>query len=502
MSKTVELLQPIQKLLKGIDIAADAIGGTMGPRGRNAFIDDPAFPRVTNDGKTIADSIILADPFENAGAWFVKNTAAQTADDAGDGTSTSSVLFQAIVHEALKRPENAMEVSLSLKDTLPKVIKAIKDKSQKVKSLKEVALISSEHEELAERIAELVEKVGPKGTVMLEESSDGKTSHEFIEGYEANVGYLSPYFVTDQKHMRAEYTEVGVFVTEKKISGIGDVQRLFEQLKEKKIRQLCIVCEDIDMQMLGIFVTNKLQGLLNIVVIKATGPLLQDIAAAVGATPISDSTGVTFDNLDVSEHLGQAHKVVATEKKTVFVSDAPSAKQKARELEAFAQQNPNQFEARKARERSQKLKGGVAILRVGSPTTVDMGYLKDKAEDAILATQAALEEGVVEGGGMTLWRIAHELKGKTIGEQILSRALKSPLLKIIENTGKEVVMGADFHQPNTGYDAKNHKFVDLIASGIIDPAKVERVAVTNALLNAAQFITIHAAIINNPEEKK
>lgn len=504
MSKLVELNQPILKLLNGVDIAADAITPTLGPKGRNAFLDDGAFPKITNDGKSIADAIDLEDPYEKAGAWFVKNTAAQTADDAGDGTSTSSAIFQAIVHEGIKRPENAMQVAQSLKDSLPVVVKLIKKKSHPVTNLKEIALISSENEELASRIAELVEKVGAKGTVMLEEASDGKISHEYIEGYEANVGYLSPYFITDQKHMRAEYVDVGVFVTEKKISGIGDVQRLFEQLKEKKVRQLCIVCEDIDMQMLGIFVTNKLQGLLNIVVIKATGPLLQDIAAAVGATPISDSTGVTFDNVDVTEHLGQALKVVASEKKTIFVSTAPSAKQKAKELEVFAHSNPNKFEAKKALERAQKLKGGVAVLRVGSATTVDMGYLKDKAEDAILATQAALEEGVVEGGGMTLWRISQELKQDTIGNQILYKALQAPLTKIVENAGRTYfhVAYTLLASPEKGYDAKTDTFVNLSDAGIVDPAKVERVAVTNALLNAAQFLTMHAAIIPKPEQKK
>lgn len=501
--KIVEL-SPITKLLKGVDIVADAVGGTLGPKGRNGFIDDAMVPRITNDGKSIADSITLPDKLENLGAWLVKNAADQTNDDAGDGTTTTTVLLQAIVHEALKRPENPMEIARSLKEALPGIVKAIKASSHKVEDLKQVALISAEDEELASMIADLVEKVGEKGTVMLEESNDGKNSYEFVNGYEAHVGYYSPHFVTNTQKMIAEYSKIGIFVTEKKISNVGDINHLFTELQKEKVRQLVIVCEDIDQQMLGVFVQNHLMKLFNLLVIKATGPLLEDIAYATGATPVSDTTGVNFDNFDVKQHLGHALKVKSEEKRTVFVSDAKSAKEQATRLENFAENNPDKFQAKKARERAAKLRGGVAVMRVGSASTVDMGYLKDKAEDAIHATQAALEEGVVEGGGMCLWHIAQTLKGKTVGEQILKKALTAPLRKICENAGKEYtdVAGNLTVLSKMGYDAQYDEYPDMIAKGIIDPAKVERCAITNALLNAAQFITTHVAITDKPEEKK
>lgn len=499
MSKHVELAAPIQEMLKGLDIAANAASGTLGPKGRNVFLDDPMVPRLTNDGKSIVDHISLPDKLQNLGAWVVKNTSTQTNDDAGDGTTTTAVVLQATVHEALKRPENAMDVATSLKEALPGVLKLIKARSRKVEDLKQVALISSESESMAQIIAELVEKVGAKGTIMLEESNDSTTTYDFVNGYEANVGFLSPHFINTKD--RAEYKKIPVFCSEKKISNIGDIQRLFEQLKEKNQRQIVIVCEDMDNQILGILVQNKLMRALDILVIRATGPLLQDISSAVGATVVSDSTGVNFDNFNYDDHIGVAQKVVSTEKKTVFVSDAKSAAKQAQFLEDLATNNPNKFEARKALERATKLRGGIAVIRVGSPTTIDLGYLKDKAEDAIHATQAALEEGVVEGGGMCLWRIAREMKPKTIGEEILSKALRQPLLTIIKNTGKELDMGLDFATPNHGYDAKNHRFVDLFAAGIVDPAKVERCAVTNAVINAADFITTHCAIVDYVEPK-
>lgn len=512
--KNVELKEPIKKMLVGMDIAADAVVGTLGPKGRNAFIDDPMQPIISNDGKRIADSITLPDKLENMGAWVVKNTAAQTNDDAGDGTTTTVALLQSITHEAIKRPENPMEVSNSLLEASKTVVKAIKDKSKKLdaKDIYQVAITSTEHEELAKVISEVVGKVGAEGTVLVEENSEPKLDYVIVEGYEANAGFISPYFINSDKKPEAMFEKVRVLVSEKKISTVGDIQPLFARLKEHSVRQLVIVCEEIDPAILGVFIQNKMQGIFSLLVVKATGPLLQDIAAAVGATIVSDSTGVTFENIQVDEHLGLASKVVSTEKKTVFVASAKSAKDKADQLEQFAKNNPNKWESKKAMERVAKLRGGMAVIRVGAPTTLAMGYLKDKAEDAVRATQAALEEGIVEGGGMTLWRIARELKGKTPGEEILKRALTTPLRKICENAGKEytevtsklyhiVDMDAGDKEYDSGYNAKDNTYVDMFAEGIVDPAKVERCAVINAVNNAAKFITAHVAIVDYVEPK-
>lgn len=495
MAKQVELSQPIAKMLKGLDIAANAVTGTLGPRGRNAFIADTVQPRITNDGKTIADSIILEDKYEELGAWTVRNTSAQTNDDAGDGTTTTTLLLQSIVHQALKRPENPMEVSQSLLEASGGILKAIKAASKEVEDVYKVALTSTEDEALAKMIAEVIGKVGKDGTILVEENNEPKLDFEIVNGYEANVGFMSTYFVNNPAKMIAEYKNIGVFCTEKKIGSVGDITPLFAQFKEKSIRQVVIVAEDIDPTMLGVFVQNKLQGAFNILAIRATGPLLVDIAAATGAKVVSDTTGITFDNYQVDDHMGFAQKVVSSEKKTVFLSDAKSAKEHAISLEAAAKINPNKWEARKAMERVHKLRGGMAVLRVGAPTTLAMGYLKDKADDAVHATQAALEEGVVEGGGMTLWRIAQDMKAKTIGEQILKKALVEPLKKICENAGKDYTDVVRGLINGEGYDAKADRYVLMFNEGIIDPAKVERCAVENAISNAAKFITTHAAIV-------
>lgn len=502
--KQVEIKEPIKKMLVGLDIAADAVVGTLGPKGRNAFIDDAYQPIISNDGKRIADSITLSDKLENLGAWVVKNTAAQTNDDAGDGTTTTTALLQSIIHESLKRPENPMEVANSLLEASGTVVKAIKDKSKilDAKDIYQVAITSTENEELAKVIAEVVGKVGAEGTVLIEENSEPKLAYDIVDGYEANVGFLSPYFINNDKKLSADFEKVRVLVSEKKIGTVGDIQPLFARLKEHSVRQLVVVCEDIDPAILGVFIQNKMQGIFNLLVVRATGPLLQDIAAAVGATIVSDSTGVTFENVQVDEHLGLATKIVSTEKKTVFVATAKSAKDKADQLENFAKQNPNKWEAKKAMERVAKLRGGMAVIRVGAPTTLAMGYLKDKAEDAVHATQAALEEGIVEGGGMTLWRIAQEMKPKTPGEEILKVALTKPLQIICKNAGKDYTEIVLNMEDGMGYDAKKDWYFDLLATGIIDPAKVERCAVVNAVNNAAKFITAHVAIVDIKEEKK
>lgn len=504
------------KVLKGLNATADAVGGTLGPKGLNVFIDNDMTPKIVNDGVTIANSITFEDKLENAGAYIVKNTSSQTNDDAGDGTTTTSVLLQAIIRECLKRPENPMEVKQSLKEAGDKVLKLLAKKSIPLKKedIEKVALISSEDKHIARLITEIINKLGDKAIVNVEDSKTFATDYEIVDGYEAHVGFMSPHFVTDKKTGRAIYQDVPVLVVDKKISNLQDITVIFEMFKKEGIGQCVIVCDDIDDSMLGVFVNSKLMGSFNALVIRATGWLLQDIEGATGAKAISNSTGVTFQNFK-KENLGFAKKVVCDANKTLFTTDGNAAKKYAVLLNMQAENDPNMYSAKKIREREAKMRGGIAVLRIGASTDFERDYLRLKAEDSVKAVQAALAEGICEGGGMTLWRLAQELKANTIGEHVLKAAMTAPLRKIIENAGKdytEIITGLKdqflgfdaLDKSNNlvmGYDAKNDKYVDMIKEGIIDPSKVERCALENSVSAASTFITTFALITDVNEHK-
>ena len=492
------------KMLVGFDTVADAVGGTLGPKGLNAFIQDGIYPKITNDGATISAHIELKDPIENLGAGVVRNTSGQTNDDVGDGTTTTTVILQSIVHECLKRPENPMEIRGSLKEAGNKVIEKLKKKSIKIdkKDIKKVALISSENEQIATIISDIFNKIGEKSVINVEDSRTFETNYEVVEGYEANVGFMSPAFITDTKKARAVLENVPVLVTEKRISSIADIQPLFEKFEANKISQCVIVCDDIDNSMLGVLIANKSLGRFNSLVIKAQSSLLEDIEAVVGATRVSDTTGVSFQNIEL-ENLGRAEKVISQSNKTLFIGNNKSAKLHANHLETLAAQEKNSYVQKKILDRVSKLRGGIAILRIAAPSDYDREYLKFKAEDTIKAVKAAVEEGIVEGGGMALWNIANEMKPKNIGEEILKKALQAPLRKIIENAGKDYAeIVNQFKEKDDGYDAKNDKIVKMIDSGIIDPTKVERCSVQNAISAASALITSFVTITDEVEENK
>lgn len=489
--------EAIKRVLLGLDKVASCVGSTLGPKGRNVMIDDSLTPLITNDGATIADRITLDNKLENLGAYIVKNVSAATNDDVGDGTTTTAILVQSLVHECLKRPENPMEVKESLKEAGNKVLKILAKRSMKIakEDIEKVALISCENKELAKLITEIINKLGEKAVINVEDSKTFATEVEYVDGYEANVGFMSPHFINDKKSARAVYADIPVLVTEKKISNIIDIAPLFEMFKKEGISSCVIVCEDIDDAMLGMLVMNKNIGTFNSLVIRATGPLLQDIEGATGAKMVSNGTGVTFQNVTL-EHLGRAKKIVCDANKTVFLGNGVAARLHALNLEKMADNEPNMYVARKLRERVAKLRGGVAVLKIGAPTDFERDYLRLKAEDAVKAVQAALEEGVVEGGGMTFYRIAQELKPRTVGEEILKKSLTSPLRRIIENAGKdyaEVIKGLPEGQ---GYDAKQDKYANLTESGIIDPSKVERCVLENAISAASTFITTASVIVD------
>lgn len=493
------------KMLKGFNLAADAIGGTIGPKGRNVYLDDPIQPKITNDGFTIAQKIQLADKQEDAGAYVIRNLTGQQNDDVGDGTTTVTVLAQAIINECLKRPENAMEIKHSLKEAGNKVLKILAKQSVKLKNsdVEKVALISSEDPLIAKLITEIVTKLGSKAVVNVEDSKTFTTEYEIADGYEAGAGFISPHFVTDKKAGKAIYTDIPVVVSERKIANLADIKPIFEMFQKEGITQAVFICDEIEDSILGVLVQNKLMGTFNSLVVRANGWLATDIAGATGAMVISNTTGISFANFK-KEHLGHAKKVVCNANSTLFTTDGLSAKKAAALLDAEAENDPNQFQAKQLKKRADKLRGGVAVLKIGAATDFEREYLRLKAEDSVKAVQAALAEGIVEGGGMALWRIAQALPGNTAGERILKKAMQAPLKQIIANAGKdytEIVRQLNYGDEAYGYNAKTNEIEPLIEVGVIDPVKVTRCALENAVSSASTFITTFCVITEKPEVK-
>jgi chaperonin GroEL len=501
MAKQVSFQKEAQeKLLKGLNLTADAVIGTFGPKGKNVFLYDKnqIESKITNDGVSVANKIVLEDIGEDAGAWLIRNVSAAQLDMVGDGTTLVTLLTKELINECLKRPENSMQIRESLKEESEKVLKELKKKSIPITKddIQKVALISAEDKELAKIIADIINKIGDKAVINVEDSKTFETNYEIVEGYEADVGFISPYFINQTKSSKAVYEDVLVLCTEKKISNLIDIKPLFDEFNQQGITQCVIVCDDIEDSMLGLFVGNKQLGRFNALVIKATGELLKDIAGVTGSRIVSDTEGLPFKNLKIA-HLGKAKKVVCDANKTLFIGEG--AKNYADRLQAKADNEPNQFVKKTIERRIAKLKGGVAILRIGAPTDPERTYLKDKAEDAVKAVKAALEEGISEGGGMAMWRIAQEIEPKTIGGEILKKILTKPLQKIIENAGKdytEILLGLP---EGMGYDAKKDKYA--VMTDIIDPTKVLMGALINAVSTASSFITINSVVYDAPEKQ-
>lgn len=523
-----------RKLHEGVQNAAKAVKVTLGPRGRNVVIDRSyGGPHITNDGVSIAKEISFANKFENMGAQIVKEVASKTADGVGDGTTTTVVLLEAMISEGLERVikgGNAMGVRAGMERArdaavaeLAKMAKPVAGKSD----IKQVATISAESEELGTVIAETVEKVGKNGVVTVEESQGMELSSEVVEGLQIDKGYASPYMVTNPERMEAEMRDPYILVTDKKIAGVQEILPLLEKVVQSGKRDLVIIADDIEGEALSTFIVNRLKGTFVVLGVKAPGfgdrkkELLADIAAVVGAQVISSDTGDTFENATLAM-LGRASRVVSTKDTTTFVGGKGKKADidaRVKQMQAMLDNAGSKFDKEKLEERIAKLSGGVAVIRVGAATETEMKYLKDKIDDAVKATKASIDEGIVPGGGTALAKVSRALakagEGKSgqgmtadekAGYDIVVRALEQPLRQIAINAGKDdvstIVRDVEDAAGFAGYDAfKDAMIPDMVKAGIIDPVKVTRGAVENAVSAAAILLTTEAAIADIPEPK-
>lgn len=534
MAKQVIFDEEVKKRLKkGVDTVANAVKVTLGPRGRNVIIDKGyGGPTITNDGVSIAKEITLKDKFENMGAEIVKEVANKTNELAGDGTTTATVLMQALVQEGLRQTSmglNSMAVRTGMEHAATDVVEALRGMATKIGSIeeiKQVATISAESAEIGEKIAETIDKVGKDGVVTVEEGQSFGIETEFTEGMEFDKGYVSPYMVTNSERMEAEYKDAHILITDKKISSVKEILPLLEKVAQSGRKELVIIADDVEGEALTTFVINKLKGGFSVLAIKAPGfgdrkkEVLQDIAVMTGGQVVTEELGLKLEDTELT-HLGKAGRVVSTKDKTVVVSgggEKSAIEARVAALRSELENTTSKYDKEKLEERIAKLGGGVAVLRVGAATETEMKYLKLKIEDAVNATKAAIEEGIVPGGGTSLTRAAaivekNLLSKKDLGREemvgynIVLKALEVPLRQIADNTGKidgsVVVDKVKSSEGNAGYDAFKGEFVpDMIKAGIIDPVKVERAGVQHAVSAAAMLLTSEAAIADEPEESK
>lgn len=533
MSKIIKFNEEARKSLKkGIDTVADVVKITIGPRGRNVVLDKTyGGPTITNDGVSIAKEISLKDKFENMGAEIAKEVATKTNDIAGDGTTTSMVLLQAIVSEGMKHTTmgvNAMQLRTGIEKATAEALAALKSIAKPIKSkeeIKQVATISAESEEIGDIIATTIEKVGKDGVVTVEESQSIGIDSDVVEGMEFDKGYVSAYMITNPERMEAEYTDVPVLLTDKKISSIKDILPLLEKVAQSGKKELVIIADDVDGEALTTLVLNKLRGGFNVLAVKAPGygdkkkDMLSDIAVTVGAKVVSEELGVKLDTAELNM-LGRVSKIIATKDKTIIVGGKGKKAEidtRVASLRKQKESSTSKFDKEKLEERIAKLSGGVAVIRVGAATETEMKYLKLKIEDAVNATKAAIEEGIVAGGGSALIRAAKKIKDageqamqqeSRLGFEIILKALEAPLKQIAINAGKDdgsVIVNKVMESIETsaGYNASTDTIEkNMLERGIIDPVKVTRTALENASSAAAILLTTEVAIADEPKEEK
>lgn len=514
------------ELMKGVDILADAVKVTLGPRGRNvAYEKSFGSPGITKDGVTVAKEIELKDKFQNMGAQMVREVASKTAEVAGDGTTTATVLAQAIFHEGHKyvtAGANPMELKRGIEQAVVVAVKAIKDQSKKVRDkrdIEQIATISANNDKvIGSQIADAMEKVGRDGVITVEEAKGMESSLAVVEGMQFDRGYLSPYFVTNPEKMEADIADPYILIFEKKITNMKAMLPILEQVARSG-RALIIIAEDIEGEALATLVVNKIRGTLNVAAVKAPGfgdrrkQLLEDIAILTGGKLISEDLGLSLETVAMTD-LGTAKKVVITKDTTTIVEgrgDSADIKNRIALVKAQIEKTTSDYDKEKLQERLAKLAGGVAVIKVGAATETEMKEKKDRIEDALSATRAAVEEGIVAGGGVALLRAQESLVqlnlsgDEALGVQIVRKALEAPLRIIAANAGEDasvIVNKVRQEKGDSGYDALSGKYVNMVEAGIIDPAKVARFALQNAASIASLLLTTEAIVAELPEEKK
>jgi chaperonin GroEL len=523
--------QARRSLKRGIDMLAEAVKVTLGPKGRNVALDKKfGAPTVTHDGVTVAKEIELEDPFENMGAQLLKEAATRTNDVAGDGTTTATVLAQAIVNEGLKNlaaGANPMQLKQGIDKGAEAIVKAIREMAIPVdgqREIAQVAAISAADEQIGNLIAEVMDRVGKDGVITVEESRGTQFETEYVEGMQIDRGYISPYFATNAEKMEASIDDPYILITDKKISAVQDILPLLEQITQLGRRELVILAEDVDGEALATLVVNKLRGVLNVLAVKAPGfgdrrkEMLRDIAALTGGEVISEEMGRRLDSATLDD-LGTARRVVSHKDDTTIVEgrgDAADIQGRVRQIRAQIDETTSDYDREKLQERLAKLSGGVALIKVGASSEVELKYRKTRVEDALSATRAAVEEGLVPGGGVALLNAVEALDNLNLsgdaatGANILRRALEEPLRQLAINGGRDgsvVVEGVrraqrEHNSNKYGYNVLTDGYEDLVASGIIDPAKVTRSALQNATSIAAMILTTEALVTDIPEKEK
>jgi chaperonin GroEL len=515
------------RLLRGVDILANAVKVTLGPKGRNVVLDKSyGAPRITKDGVTVAKEIELSDKFENMGAQMVKEVASRTSTLAGDGTTTATVLAQAIVKEGIKAVAaglNPMDLKRGVDLAVEAVIEDIKKRSKKISTSAEIAQVgtisANDDREIGDMIAKAMQKVGNEGVITVEEAKGMETELDIVEGMQFDRGYLSPYFVTNAEKMIAELENPYILLHEKKLPGLQAILPLLEAVVQSG-KPLLIVAEDVEGEALATLVVNKLRGGLKVAAVKAPGfgdrrkAMLEDIAILTGGQVISDDLGIKFENVTL-DMLGKAKKVRIDKDNTTIIDGAGKKKEiegRVAQIRAQIEETTSDYDREKLQERLAKLAGGVAIIRVGGSTEVEVKERKDRVEDAMHATRAAVEEGVVPGGGVALLystRVLAKLHSanndQKVGIDIVRRALSYPVRLIAENAGEDgaVIVGKLLEKGdiNHGFDAKNGTYVDMVKAGIIDPTKVVRLALQGAASVAALLVTTEAMVADRPEKQ-
>jgi len=517
--------QAREGIKKGVNILADSVKVTLGPKGRNVLLDKGfGAPHITNDGVTIAKEIELKDQFENMGAQLVKEVATKTNDVAGDGTTTATLLAQIMVNEGLKNVTagaDPMAIRRGIEKGVEAVIKQLKDQAKELTGkdeIAQVAAISAADPEVGSLIAEVMDMVGRDGVITVEESQTVGLDKEVVEGMQFDQGFASPYLMTDASRMEAVLEDPKILITDKKISAISEIMPLLENLANAGKKELVIIAEEVDGEALATLIVNKLRGVLSVLAVKAPGfgdsrkAMLEDLAILTGGEVISEEKGAKLEDTTI-EMLGEARKVIADKDKTTIIEGKGSQnkiKDRVKQIRSEIEKSSSEYDREKLEERLAKLSGGIGVIKVGAATEVELKEKKDKIDDAVHATKAAVEEGIVPGGGVALADCIKSLDNVTvtgdekIGIDILRRTLEEPMRQIAVNAGKDgsvVIEEVKKMAKGMGYDAAKDEYSEMIKSGIIDPVKVVRLALQNAASVAASILTTEAAVTELPEKK-